>query len=142
MGLKFLTLRRETKVLRINKLIKDFDYKGEFLNSSNLEDLMYGIEFSSFSELIDYLNGDDNNYISDKITELSDSMVDIYYYILREWSVNNYNYIEDAISEFGVDTKNPDFHKMIQMGQYLAFSTEFYSMVDEFKDYIVGQYNV
>lgn len=130
------------EMLRVNKLIKDFDYKGEFLNSSNLEDLMYGIEFSSFSELIDYLNGDDNNYISDKITELSDSMVDIYYYSLREWSVNNYNYIEDAISEFGVDTKNPDFHKMIQMGQYLAFSTEFYSMVDEFNDYIVGQYNV
>ena len=129
-------------MLRINKLIKDFDYKGEFLNSANLQDLMYGIEFNSFSELIDYLNEDDNNYIGDKITELSDAMIDVYYHSLREWSVDNYSYIEDAISEFGIDTQNPDFHKMIQMGQYVAFSSEFYSMVNEFKDYIVGQYNV
>lgn len=129
-------------MLRVNKLINDFDYKGEFLNSENLQDLMYGMEFENFDFLIDYLNGDDNNYISDKISELSDSMIDVYYYSLREWSVENYDYIEDAISEFGVDTKNPDFHKMIQMGQYLAYSNEFYSMINEFKEYINSKYKI
>lgn len=127
-------------MLRINKLIKGFDYKGDFLNSDNLKDLFYGMEFESFGELIDYLNGDDSNYISDKISELSDSIVDVYYYSLREWSVDNYGYIEDAIEEFGVDTKNPDFHKMIQMGQYFAYSQEFYSMVNDFKDYLETNY--
>lgn len=129
-------------MLRVKKLIKDFDYKGEFLNSSNLEDLFYGMEFSNFEEMFDYITGDDCNYISDKISELSDSMIDIYYYDLRKWSVENYDYIEQAIEEFGVDTKNPDFHKMIQMGQYVAYSSEFYAMIIEFKKYLEEKYNV
>ena len=47
---------------------------------------------AEFQELIDWLEDDS----SDMVSELSDSKVDIYYYDLRKWSVENYNYIEDA----------------------------------------------
>ena len=127
-------------MLRINKIIKDFDYKGEFLNNANLSDLFYGMKFDDFSEVIDYLEDNDSNCISDNIMELSDSMIDIYYYDLRAWSVDNYGYIEDAISEGLTNMENPDFHKMIQSGQYLAFSNEFYEMINEFKKFIQDKY--
>lgn len=120
----------------INEIIKGFDYTGEFLDKSDLSDLLSNYNFNNKDELIDYLNDEDGNYIGDNIISLTYSKVGIYYYDLRKWSVDNYNYIEDAILEFGVDTKNPDFHIMIQQGQYYAFSNEFYSLVDEFKEYI------
>ena len=122
-------------MLDITKTIEDFNYNGYFLDKDDLIDLLSNKGFNDFSEIIDFLNDDDNNYISDLISEYSDSKVDIYYYDLRKWSVENYGYIEDAVDEFGTGDKF-DFHKAIQMGQYLAYSQEFYEMVSEFKDYI------
>lgn len=123
-------------MLRMNKIVDKFEYTGEFLDKTDLQDLLSNQKFGDFQELVDWLEDD----ASDTISELADSKVDIYYYELRKWSVDNYSYIEDAISEFGVDTKNPDFHKMIQSGQYYAYSNEFYTLASEFKDYIEDNY--
>ena len=120
----------------INEIVKGFDYTGEFLDKSDLSDLLSNYDFNNKDELLSYLNDEDGNYIGDNITSLADSKIDICNYDLRKWSVDNYNYIEDAISEFGINTDKPDFHQMIQRGQYYAYSNEFYSLVDEFKDYI------
>ena len=120
----------------INEIIKGFEYQGEFLDKSDLSDLLSNYDFNTKDELIDYLNDDDGNYIGDTISELSDSKVDCYYYDLRKWAVDNYNYIEDAMSEYGVNTDKPDFHQLIQQGQYYAYNNEFYNLVYEFKDYI------
>ena len=125
-------------MLNNKKLIKGFKYSGEFLNSSNLDDLLDSQEFSDFNELIKWL--DDNS--GDKISELSDSMVDIYYYDLRQWSLNNYDYIEEAVKEFGYDSKNFDFHNIIQLGQYYAYNNEFYEMISQFKQYIENTYKI
>ena len=59
----------------------------------------------------------------DAITELADSNVDIYNSDLLEWVKNNYNYVEEAIDEFGTAKDGEgraDFIKQIQQGQYLA----------------------
>ena len=120
----------------LNEIVKGFAYFGEFLDKSDLRNLLNNYNFNNKDELISFLDDEDGNYIGDIITELSDSKIDCYYYDLRKWAVDNYNYIEDAISEFGVDTKNPDFHKMIQQGQFYAFNNEFYILVSDFKDYI------
>lgn len=120
----------------INDIVKGFEYHGEFLDKSDLNDLLSNYDFNTKDELLSYLNDDDGNYIGDNITSLADSKVDIYYHDLREWSVNNYNYIEDAMGEFGVNTDKPDFHQLIQQGQYYAYTNEFYNLVNEFKDYL------
>ena len=120
----------------INDIIKGFDYTGEFLDKSDLIDLLSNYDFNNKDELLSYLNDEDGNYIWDTVTELADSKINIYNHDLRLWSVDNYNYIEDAISEFGIDTQNPDFHQMIQRGQYYSYNNEFYILVNEFKDYI------
>ena len=129
-------------MLRMNKIIDKFEYTGEFLDKTDLQDLLSSQNFGDFQELIDWLEGG----ASDMISELSDSKVDIYYYDLKKWSfvlsviMENYNYIEDAITAFGVDEKNPSFLALISQGQYYAYSNEFYTLVREFKDYIEANY--
>ena len=120
----------------LNEIIKGFEYSGDFLDKSDLGDILNNYTFNNKDELISFLNDEDENCISDVIMELSDSKVDCYYHSLREWAVDNYNYIEDVISELGVDTNNPDFHKIIQQGQFYAFNNEFYNLISDFKDYI------
>ena len=53
----------------------------------------------------------------DFIMELADSRVDIYYYNLRQWAVDNWEYVEDAMDE-GLTEDIKDHHKLIQIGQY------------------------
>jgi len=127
-------------MLNIKKLVKDFDYIGEFLDSDDLLELFSWMAFENFKELDDYLKDIDDRFISDRIAELSDAKIDAYHYKLREWVVDNYSFVEDAIREFGVDARKPDFHKMIQMGQYLAYSNEFQTMVSDFGQYINEKY--
>lgn len=62
--------------------------------------------------------------------ELIDMSIDIYYFDLRKWSVDNYAYIEDAMEE-GLLEGVTDFHKLIQGGQYVAARQEMYQVVEE-----------
>ncbi len=122
-------------MLDIGKMVSNFEYNGYFLDKSDLGDLLDGLDFESRDELVAYLDDEDGNYIGDRISELADSRVSPYYWTLREWAVDNYGYIEDAIEEFGAP--NPfDFHKAIQIGQYKAYSDEFYELKEEFKNFV------
>lgn len=55
--------------------------------------------------------------------ELIDSEIEIYNHPLREWAVDNYHYVEDAISE-GL-CEGTDYHASIQAGQYLFYSEQY-----------------
>jgi len=127
-------------MLNIEKLVKDFEYSGKFLDSDDLMNLFSWMAFENFKELDDYLNDNDYRFIGDRIAELSEAKInayhDAYYYDLRVWAVDNYKYIAMAMEESEGDTKNPDFHKMIQSGQYLACSNEFHAMVSDFSQYL------
>lgn len=57
------------------------------------------------------------------VHELIDSNIDIYYYSLRQWAVDNWAYVEDAISE-GLTEGCTDYHKLIQWGQYMQLCEE------------------
>ena len=124
-------------MLQVEKLLKGFDYAGEFLDSNDLSDLLNNQDFEDFGELIKYLNSYETSHL---ITELADSKVDIYYYDLRQWSVDNYEYIEKAVDEFGADLKNFDFHRLIQQGQFYAYNNEFYQLISEFTSYLKSNY--
>ncbi len=63
-------------------------------------------------ELIDY---------DGSLHSLIDSNIDIYNYDLRKWSVDNYDYVSQAIEE-GLTEGVTDFHKLIQSGQYCYYS--------------------
>ena len=64
-----------------------------------------------------------------QIHELVDRSISIYYYNLRLWSVDHYQYIEEAMEEFGNDLG--DWHATIQRGQYLYYSEVMQDAIDE-----------
>lgn len=90
---------------------------------------------------IKYLDIDINDMINDAydlyealnhngtMDEIIDGMIDIYYIDLRKWSVENHDYIDQAI-EKGLCT-DLDFHKQIQSGQYVYYSEEARETVEE-----------
>ena len=51
--------------------------------------------------------------------ELIDSSIDIYYCDLREWAVDNWEFVEEALNE-GLCEGVSDYHKLIQCGQYVS----------------------
>lgn len=75
-------------------------------------------DYSDVHELRDTLDYDGS------LHELIDSSIEIYNYQLRQWAVDNWNYVEDAIKEGLVDTSDFDFHKAIQSGQFLQLTEE------------------
>lgn len=82
------------------------------------------IDVSSFC---DY-NG--NDYLDDIINEIADNYVDIYYNDLFDWAKDNFSYINDAISEYGL-SDNTDIVNQIQMGQYYENNEEIYNSEDD-----------
>ena len=67
----------------------------------------------------DYWNG---GYISDIMHEIADNHTSCYNSDLLNWLSNNLAnayYIEQAVSEFGIDSRNFDFYRLIAQGQYM-----------------------
>jgi hypothetical protein len=111
-------------ILKVNKfsdndsmtaLLEVIDYKGDDVDIDDISDC---------HDLYDTLDYDGS------LHERIDGLIDIYYHSLREWSVYNYGYIEEAIEE-GLCEGVFDFHKLIQMGQYMYYREEMNEAVQE-----------
>lgn len=66
--------------------------------------------------ICDYNDG----YVDDVLHEIADNHIDIYWTDLCEWAKGNSGYIDEYVAEFGIDSKNFDFFRLIQGGQYLC----------------------
>ena len=65
--------------------------------------------------------------------QIIDSYIDIYYYDIRKWAVDNWEFVEEAIDE-GLCDGVSDYHKLIQTGQYVALRGEAYDIVESIYD--------
>lgn len=108
-----------------------------------MEELKKGID----DEVLDlFENGVDYNgccCICDMITEVADSSVDVYNDDLLDWAKNNYDFIEDALDEFGTPQDSngkADFFQMIRQGEFLYYDNLFYDNIDNFIKYYVLKY--
>lgn len=76
-----------------------------------------------------------SDYICDRIHDIADDSVSIYNNALLDWISENrgeaVEYIEDSIAEFGIDSKNFDFWKLLQSGQYLMYERELYDHLQD-----------
>lgn len=70
------------------------------------------------NDFIEDTRADDSRYFCDAFTECADGQVDIYYYDIKQFIVNNIELVEDAINEFGWDGCGNDLHKAGQMAQF------------------------
>lgn len=62
--------------------------------------------------------------------ELIDGMIDIYHYDIRKWAVDNWEHVEDAISE-GLTEGVTDYHQLIQTGQYVYYREQANEAIEE-----------
>lgn len=85
-----------------------------------IRDFEYELNLGECGEyLCDYWDG---GYISDILHEIADNHTSCYNSDLLNWLSNNLAnayYIEQAVSEFGVDSHNFDFYRLIAQGQYM-----------------------
>jgi hypothetical protein len=57
------------------------------------------------------------------VHQIIDSNIDIYYYDLRKWAVDNWHWVDDALEE-GFCEGVTDYHQLIQAGQYMSLSSD------------------
>lgn len=98
------------------------------IDSDLIETFLHVIGDDDAEQLESYDLHDKLDY-DGSLHNLIDGRIDIYYYDLRQWSVDNYNYVEDAISE-GLCEGVSDFHALIQAGQYVKLSEDMRAEVD------------
>ena len=98
------------------------------------DDLFEQLELEDYND-IDYDSLHTEAY--DRIHELADGRVEIYYYKIRQWAVDNWEYVEDAMEEGLAEGVN-DYHKLIQIGQYYKIERELienlHHLIEEIKD--------
>ena len=86
------------------------------LNIQDVKDLINEMTLH-LSDFTDQYDLRDTLDYDGSLHSLIDSAIDIYYYDLRKWAVDNYDEIEEAMEE-GLTVDVTDFHKLIQIGQY------------------------
>ena len=84
----------------------------------------YGYTFDNAWELYEHLDYDGS------VHQLIDGSIDIYYYDIRKWAVDNWQFVEDAIEE-GLCEGVADYHKLIQAGQYMSLREDAQQYVEE-----------
>lgn len=107
----------------------------ELLNNMINNKIWY--EGEDITDLLEEFGDCSSGYICDIISQVADNNVDIYNYDLWEWAKDNENYIEEAIANFGIDSKNFNLIKLFQMGQYQFYEQAIYSNLSDFIYYTI-----
>lgn len=100
------------------------------------EVLDYAPKFDTLQELKDYVEGGD---IQDYFLEKADAMIEVYSYELREWSVDNYEWIEAAAEVFG---NSSDWDQSIMQGQYYMYTQGLNDAAREFAEWLEREYRL
>lgn len=108
------------------------------MNNIYLEELKDNLKAGMNDISIDFASDYDitqDDYISDLFCEYADNRVDVYNSNLLEWAKYNYEYIEEAIDEYGDVAKDPsgraDFMRTIQQGQFLYYERQLYEDAED-----------
>lgn len=88
-------------------------------------------EFVSYGEDFDNYN---RGYVSDVISEIADYNVDIYTSDLWAWAAENYEWVDEAMREFGTP-QNFDILQVLKSGQFLKYETEMYDEISDLSEY-------
>ena len=64
----------------------------------------------------------DRGYIRNIMFEIANNHTDLYNQLLLKWlsdNLANAHYIEEAVNEYGIDSENFNFYKLIAQGQFM-----------------------
>lgn len=103
-----------------------------------INDLIQEIKDNNYDDIItcvDEYCTSDTDEISDTIHMICDERCDFSYCALLDWLKNEHNsfeYIEESVREFGIDSHNFDFMRLIQQGQYYGNEQKIYENIEDF----------
>lgn len=114
--------------MKYNFKLEKYDYYEPHCDLSSEDECYY---------LVDWILNRSDAYIADAISEIADGAVDIHDAYLKEAVKNTslFEYIEEAIFEFGLNPESTDdgyrfIMKAIQYGQYLFYNRCLYENLD------------
>lgn len=90
----------------------------------------------------EFENYDYDEYICDIITSIADNNTSIYYSDIKEFMMNNFDAVEDAINEFGWDGCGSDLYKAGQMAEFLQLEHMMYNDLDTIIEILLIKYYV
>ncbi len=138
-------------MINIEKLLKNWSYKDVLsshdedgknvecvISKDDVLELLNNYEFDTIKEVIHCIEND----ISDRISEEADSQVEIYNWNLRCWIVENYYFLEDAISEGLVAMDKFDFHRAIMVAQFLMYERGYFKAMENVTEFITDNFKV
>ncbi|MEW4402897.1 hypothetical protein AB1I62_04010 [Enterococcus sp. AN402] len=76
--------------------------------------------------------------VFDAFSEIADANIDIYYYDLYKWFPDNVEYVQEASDQGLLEGVKGDISKMIQMGQYVAYTEDLYLHQDDICSYFTA----
>jgi len=116
--MNLLTKLQELDIEVTNDILEEVFRYTEASEDADIDDVMEILE-----------NIDDNGHLHQAI----DGSVDVYNYTLREWSLDNPEYIERAVNEGLIDFKRFDYHALLMAAQYLQIEDETYEVLRKIK---------
>ena len=100
------------------------------MKKKNIIELVKELELEDLGkDLVGY----SDSYIDDAFTEIADYNTSIYYSEQKKFLIENTEWVERAIEEFGWDGCGSDLYKASAMGEYLKI---LYSLQDNMEDII------
>lgn len=78
---------------------------------------------------------DDIDDIIDDLYEICDSQTPVYYWQIAEWFASNWYAVNETVEELGMDSKNFDIMKTIQMAYYYTLENETRQELEELIEY-------
>ena len=109
----------------VKEILKNIENKKIYFDGEDITDLL--VEFGEYSE----------GYIGDIITYVCDNNIDIYNDDLWEWIRGNEHYINQAVLNYGIDSKNFDLMKLFQSAQYEFYNEAIYNNLSDFIYYAI-----
>lgn len=81
-----------------------------------------------------------SNYFDDIISEYADNNTSIYYCDIAEFIAHNPDALNDAVAEFGIDSRNFDIYALGQQAEYLTIRNELFRAKDDIIAYAAAVY--
>ncbi len=104
----------------------------------NVKELMNNLFVGDYGwEIVEH---NETDYICDAITEIADNNTSIYYSDIKEFIVNNFDAVEDAINEFGWDGCGSDLYKAGQMAEFITIERDLYNNLEDIIKYAAYAY--
>ena len=104
----------------------------------NLNELKNNLFIGDYGN--ELLNYNDSSYICDAISEIADNNTSIYYYDIKQFMMDNFDAVEDAINEFGWDGCGSDLYKAGQIAEYITIERDLYNNLDDIIKYLAYDY--